>query len=516
MKLNEEIIFEALSKSYKVSRSGPKIQGLTLSRPMYLSPNTSPEEYKIYVGSYDSLSRDWGNVRCLFISLGQIPPRFRNGRSTFITVDNDDMDANISDIFNCVQAAFDYYDAWSEQLYKLLRDSCDIKDILKASAPVIKKHFCITNAQYEVEYLCVCAPPDYEPVFLPSEEATKRSETILNSTRNRRTDDNKRQEPFIICFNTGDTIQNVYNINIYKHNTYLSTFSLVSEGQPLSKTDMLLFTYLYDFIAPAVIAQSNYISGHFITIKNIFNELVSGTSVSEAIISKVTDTVTVGDGRAKNVWVCSVMRCRSEEESLPESYIGRMLESSIPGSVAICYENNTVLFTPIADSTSDYEELCGTLSSILKAVNFSAGVSDRFPGVRQARQFYKQAELSLRMGSRFHPEETVCRFSDHALNYMIMNSAGDMLPEFIVPRELMELWKENNSEADPSEWKILDCYLNNEMNLTRTAEEMYFHRSTLQSRVKKIEDKIDLESPEARLYTRMCMALFRLLSEEKQ
>nr|WP_279380137.1 helix-turn-helix domain-containing protein [Sporosalibacterium faouarense] len=59
--------------------------------------------------------------------------------------------------------------------------------------------------------------------------------------------------------------------------------------------------------------------------------------------------------------------------------------------------------------------------------------------------------------------------------------------------------------------ETLDTYLKNEMRPTKTADELFLHRSSLSKRLKKISKLLDadLDDPDVRLYLRICLYLFR-------
>jgi DNA-binding PucR family transcriptional regulator len=67
-------------------------------------------------------------------------------------------------------------------------------------------------------------------------------------------------------------------------------------------------------------------------------------------------------------------------------------------------------------------------------------------------------------------------------------------------------------------WETLKVYLNNEMNATQTAKELYLHRSTLLQRLAKINTVLglDLHNPLQRMYIHACIYILDMkVSSEK-
>ena len=59
--------------------------------------------------------------------------------------------------------------------------------------------------------------------------------------------------------------------------------------------------------------------------------------------------------------------------------------------------------------------------------------------------------------------------------------------------------------------KTLDVYLQNEMSITKTAEALFIHRTSLMKRLDKLIRLLDddLHSPETRLTYRLCLAMLK-------
>lgn len=65
-------------------------------------------------------------------------------------------------------------------------------------------------------------------------------------------------------------------------------------------------------------------------------------------------------------------------------------------------------------------------------------------------------------------------------------------------------------------WQTLKRYLDNECNASRTASEMYLHRSTLLPRLEKIKSFVALDTPQQRLYLRMCIYLYEMQNHKEK
>lgn len=136
-----------------------------------------------------------------------------------------------------------------------------------------------------------------------------------------------------------------------------------------------------------------------------------------------------------------------------------------------------------------------------------------FCNLLEARFYYRQAVIALETTMNFIEKPVLCYFQDYALTYALHNSLGELAPEYIIPKGLLELRAEDEREKDYSRWNTLKTYLDNEMNATQTARDLYIHRTTLQNRLKHIENLVDLSTPRNRMYTRYGIYLLEIYDD---
>ena len=96
------------------------------------------------------------------------------------------------------------------------------------------------------------------------------------------------------------------------------------------------------------------------------------------------------------------------------------------------------------------------------------------------------------------------------MSYMLDACCRELPVETLMGRGLRELLAYDKARGT-QHVKTLDCYLRNECSASQTARELYVHRTSLLQRLEKIKQVLndDLESPNHRLYYRVCLALMK-------
>ena len=127
---------------------------------------------------------------------------------------------------------------------------------------------------------------------------------------------------------------------------------------------------------------------------------------------------------------------------------------------------------------------------------------------------YVQASLSFQVGSRKFPHRWIHRFNDIALPYLLEQTTKKLPAYMICHEKLLSLKYESENSQSPL-YQTLRCYLENHQNATKTAQELFIHRSTLLYRLDRISQhlKSDLSDPDELLYL---MLSFRLIDMEEQ
>jgi DNA-binding PucR family transcriptional regulator len=88
---------------------------------------------------------------------------------------------------------------------------------------------------------------------------------------------------------------------------------------------------------------------------------------------------------------------------------------------------------------------------------------------------------------------------------MLLRCCGEFSTEMMVPPELVRLYRRSSTDVDYIE--TLRTFLDNDCRITRTANVLYLHRTTMVKRLEKMREHVNLDDPDRRLYLRMCLHL---------
>ncbi len=208
-------------------------------------------------------------------------------------------------------------------------------------------------------------------------------------------------------------------------------------------------------------------------------------------------------------WLCFELRERPGEHALPMDYMYATLNAALPLKIcAVIYHEKIAGLLRVSAKTPYDPANLSSFTETVARMGYHAGLSNAFPSLLSARDYLQQAKYALEHASG---EASVLRFfRDCALDYMLESCVGEHAVDDLLSCGL-KLLIEHDRQKGSEYLHTLDVYLQNEMNVSRTAEALYIHRSSLLKRLDKIDRMLEgaPDTPEKRLYLRLCMELLR-------
>ncbi|SHN60131.1 PucR family transcriptional regulator [Desulfitobacterium chlororespirans] len=504
MKLNTDILFDNLNQSIMLESYGPKKIELTLGRPKLY--NGASHEFKanhIYISHVEQLppAPVLGNGVVILCVGGTPPPPYLNDKCVcFITRDHTDLFT----AFDLVQQIFDKYDEWDTGLRNALNTSASIKEMVRISFPIFENPIIVIDANFRVQaYSSIIDTRDDLAIYRPDENGNIRMNAMsehINTYGNSMNVD----KPFLMM------ARNVplFTMNLFEKKIYIGNLTIPFVLRQHRQSDIVLAQYLAKFIESSFKKYSTILSGSHINIlRGILQDLLSCLQVDSTRMRYLS-------GNFNGHYICIAMKLGYRSHKVPVEYLCNIIEDSFPGCVAFEYESVIVTFFDVKKIPCDERTLTDKVKELLQDMDLIAGASYSFTNLSMARLYYRQACVALEMGSATHPELCYYPFHDYVLHYMISHCMGEFPPELLLTKGLRQL-QVHDLTSQVNYVQTLRIYLNNNMNLAKTADDLFVHRSTLLTRLKRIESLLqtDLKDSDQRL--RLLISLKIMEANEK-
>jgi sugar diacid utilization regulator len=132
----------------------------------------------------------------------------------------------------------------------------------------------------------------------------------------------------------------------------------------------------------------------------------------------------------------------------------------------------------------------------VREFNCKAGISKSFTGLTKLRSAWFQAGAALRLGHNRDPHLWVYDFSGYTLEYVLERAASEIPAEYLLHPAAVTL-RNLDRNTGTAYIKTLRYYLDCRCNMSRAAEKLFIHRTSLIRRLERITDitSLDLDQP---------------------
>lgn len=495
MRLNADVIFYHLSKTFDVTMIGDSSKQLHLSRPIfYMDSQTVFEPDQLYLASSDHLPahpviRKNTVLVCLGDSL-QLHRFF--GKCTILQLRGN---PDFFSVYLAIQGIFDLYDSWNDDLFELFKLDADVLKIVTRSAGTFGLPLILIDGNFNVLASSGFGNGGDGRWKDDNERLSQYSLRNYLSVNEIHTD---RHEPLFL--KSVDTSSLCVNLFDGSDDFIGCLVVLVPTDEPHPGLDALA-SYLARILEAAIIKNPSLLVTEHRVRKGVLRDLVEGKPLGPSQ-RKLLDPLSEKGG-----YVCVTLHSFGSEQALPSSFLCSSFEIAFPNSYAFPVEQMVVGIIEFPDGTSDLrEQIEDPISSLVGSLKLRAGISHGFKSLNDTPTYVRQAEAALIDGGIMDPENTHYYFEDYALTELVVNAISGSPIESLIPAGMARVM-EHDAKSPISYLETLKVFLAENMNYSRVANLLFIHRSTLIDRIDKIEKNygLDLHDNDTRLYLQLIL-----------
>ncbi|MDD5824225.1 MAG: helix-turn-helix domain-containing protein [Firmicutes bacterium] len=502
MKLNKDIIYNNLKDYMSVKYEGQNGSSkLLLQRPeFYLDRSGFFQENHVYVCSADhlpALPNIEDNV--LLVCLGNAPQLavFKR-RCSLISVDENE---NIFRVFNIIQQIFNKYEDWETKLNKILRRGSSLQEILDVSKNIFDNPMILIGSDFrylartEEKYL-----RETMNINLDGESFDVDKMSTFLSVQDMST---HVKDPFVISALGTRSLAT----NIFDGDEYMGCFVVLEAYRELTAADSALSRFLYKFIKQAML-NNPLISSERSALRRVVKDIIAGVPIAYEQ-RRIIDLV-----NSQHAFVCMTLQPDALTSPFPNGYIPSVLESSFEDALAFEHAGEVIMLLQADKKTGLTDKQKDKLLELFEFIDCRAGMSLPFNNLLEVKNYYYQAYSALKNGILMKVDASIYNYDDYIVTELLLNSANGKPAHIFFSSGLTAL-VEYDRNSQVSYIDTLKIYLDNGMAVTKTAQDLFIHRSTLLDRLAHINRYIgeELEDPEKRLAIRIAIGIQGLYSE---
>ncbi|MBQ3791896.1 MAG: helix-turn-helix domain-containing protein [Clostridia bacterium] len=192
--------------------------------------------------------------------------------------------------------------------------------------------------------------------------------------------------------------------------------------------------------------------------------------------------------------VVMVIKFLSETEVLPYDMVQNLFPNKNKDFVISIGEKDIVLIKDVRGVTDmkEIEKIAVTLADTINTEFFARvaiGIGSVSENIKDLARSFKEAQVAIEVGKVFDTERNIVSYENLGIGRLIYQ-----LPTTLCEMFLHEVFKEDTFELlDRETLSTIQCFFENNLNVSETSRKMFVHRNTLVYRLEKINKLTGLD-----------------------
>ncbi len=235
-------------------------------------------------------------------------------------------------------------------------------------------------------------------------------------------------------------------------------------------------------------------------IKNLYDEKYDkGSFIKNIILDNILPSDIYIKSKelhfnAEEARIVFLVKFFGKSDIMPFEMLQNMFPDKARDYVISVGENDVVLVKEIKPGTENKElekmaiNIVDTLSSEFYA-KVAIGVSTVVDNIKDLARAYKEAQIALDVGKVFETEKNVVSYENLGIGRLIYQ-----LPTTLCEMFLQEVFKRGSLESlDRETLMTIQCFFENNLNVSETSRKLFVHRNTFVYRLEKIRKLTGLD-----------------------
>ena len=273
-----------------------------------------------------------------------------------------------------------------------------------------------------------------------------------------------------------------------------TTYSPITAG---SKSEYYVFVDGDDKLAEKI---SKILVVSFINIKNLYDEKYDKGSFIKNII---LDNILPSDIYVKSkelhfnteeVRIVFLVKFYSRTDMMPFEMLQNMFPDKSKDYVISVGEQDVVLVKDIKPGTErkEIEKMAANIVTTLNNEYYAKVaicISTVVDNIKDLARAYKEAQVALDVGKVFETEKNIISYENLGIGRLIYQ-----LPTTMCEMFLQEVFKKGSLDSlDKETLMTIQCFFENNLNVSETSRKLFVHRNTLVYRLEKIRKLTGLD-----------------------
>lgn len=258
-----------------------------------------------------------------------------------------------------------------------------------------------------------------------------------------------------------------------------------------TKTEYVVFVEGEDKMADKM---SRLLSISLGNIKNLYDEKYDkGSFIKNIILDNILPSDICIKSKelhfnTEEVRVVFLIKFLGKPEMLPFEMLQNMFPDKTRDYVVSVGEQDVVLVKEVKPNieVKDIEKIATNIADTLSTEFYSKvsiGISTAVENLKDLARAYKEAQIAIEVGKVFETEKNILSYDNLGIGRLIYQ-----LPTTLCEMFISEVFKRGTLESlDRETLMTIQCFFENNLNVSETSRKLFVHRNTLVYRLEKIK-----------------------------
>lgn len=412
-------------------------------------------------------------------------------------------------IYNMIQAIFEKYALWDEQLHWAMQSEKPLEQMLTVSRDVFENPMFIHDTDF---YVLTCPRWVEGMLHWETEPRTGREMVPLDLINEFRIDREylaTLKARKVTMFSSAIRGYRILFVNLWRQDRYDGRICVDELERPLRKSDYLHLEHLAQMVTLCLRQQKLFWLSLGSDIDQFFTQMLEGEGYDPHAVLDYLRYLQWN--RDDKYLVLKIAPDREDYSAVTPAGLFGYIESQIPESRAMLFHENIAVIINLTAGSTTAAAVLSALAYILREGLFKMGVSTELDNFTDVHDGFVQASIALEYGKKSSSMLWYYHFESYALRFLLDCARTRIHPKLLGSEKLRKL-REYDAENNTELYHTLEVYLQLERNVVQTSKALFIHRSTLFYRLARIQKivEIDLENEAERLYLALSYKLNQL------
>ena len=512
LKLNMQMLADGFTERYyEPLFYNSRFDRQKLDYLQYYTGQTNLQENCVYLSTGEILrQKPIDNQDIALISIGDPGPHYRDSHNLILVFSDD---VALPDILNITNEIFERYHRFDSRLREALRSKkLDVLSRLAVS-------FFHNPLQIHDDKFVLLSRPQFVSGMT---EVDQNNHLGVAMFKNNLINQFKSDPEYVRTLSTRGaqlwvkhtrpyyTMHRTLYINIFDDaDRYRGRICLNELNTPFLPSQFRTLEFFAEFVKIFLTSPQNNSPQEYLTFENFLRKYLSNEPPSH---ETATQLLSLYKWQVHDTFISTKIRLMQHQLQVNSVDHACVTLSVLFPNCRVFYEQEHIWMTEnlTADKLS-VKTFREKLSAFANDYKLFVGQSSVFTDFFYVSSSYQQASIALDSLRANNADFGYISFPETVNSFLCSRAIQGLDPRVVCHAQLFHL-READQEKGTEYYQTLRIFLENERNLTLTAQALHLHRSTLQYRIDRIHDlfHFDLDDPEQRLYLMNCFHILAL------